>query len=52
MKILVSDKWFIGINGKYQLTEDLEFDVWVEDIETSTSADNWRLGAKAVMVFF
>jgi len=48
----ISDQWFIGINGKYQLTEDLEFDVWVEDIETSTSADNWRLGAKVVMVFF
>ena len=48
----MSDQWFIGINGKYQLTEDLEFDVRGESIETSTSADNWRLGVQAGMMFF
>jgi outer membrane protein W len=33
-------EWFIGINGKYQFTDDLEFD----NIDTETSADNWRVG--------
>jgi hypothetical protein len=47
----MSDQWFIGINGKYQFTEDLEFDVRGEDIETNTSADNWRLGAQVGMMF-
>ena len=38
----MSKEWFIGINGKYQFTEDLEFG----DYDTNTSADNWRVGAQ------
>jgi outer membrane protein W len=38
----MSKEWFIGINGKYQFTDDLEFD----DFDTETSADNWRVGAQ------
>jgi hypothetical protein len=47
----MSDQWFIGINGKYQFTEDLSFEARGNDIDTSTSADNWRLGAQVGMMF-
>ena len=47
----MSDQWFIGINGKYQFTEDLEFDIRGEDVETDASADNWRLGAQIGLMF-
>ena len=35
-------EWFMGINAKYQFTDDLEFD----EGDTDTSADNWRIGAQ------
>lgn len=47
----LSNQWFIGINGKYQFTEDLDFDYRGEDIDTNTSADNWRVGAQVGMMF-
>jgi len=47
----MSDQWFIGINGKYQFTEDLEFEIRGEDVDTDTSADNWRLGAQIGLMF-
>ena len=47
----MSEQWFMGVNGKYQFTEDLEFDVRGEDVETDTSADNWRLGVQIGMIF-
>jgi outer membrane protein W len=47
----MSEQWFLGVNGKYQWTEDLEFDIRGEDIETDTSADNWRVGAQIGMMF-
>jgi len=43
----MSNQWFIGINGKYQFTDDLEFD----DFDTKTSADNWRVGAQIGYMF-
>jgi len=43
----MSKEWFIGINAKYQFTDDLEFD----DYDTSTSADNWRIGAQIGYMF-
>lgn len=43
----LSDQWFIGINGKYQFTDDLEFD----NYDTSTSASNWRVGAQIGLMF-
>ena len=43
--------WFLGINGKYQFTEDLEFEVRDQNIETKTSADNWRVGAHVGLMF-
>jgi hypothetical protein len=46
-----SKEWFMGINAKYQFTDDLEFDVRGEDIETSTSADNWRAGLQVGYMF-
>jgi opacity protein-like surface antigen len=47
----MSNSWFIGINGKYQFTDDLEFDVKGLDIETDTNANNWRFGAQAGLMF-
>ena len=43
----INKEWFIGINGKYQFTGDLEFD----NIDTKTSADNWRVGAHVGLMF-
>jgi hypothetical protein len=42
----IYNQWFIGINGKYQFTDDLELNALGEDIETNTHADNWRVGAQ------
>jgi len=47
----LNNQWFIGINGKYQWTEDLEFDVQGEDVETDSSAENWRAGAHVGLMF-
>jgi len=41
----------VGINGKYQFTEDLEFEVDGEDIETDKNDNNWRVGAHVGMMF-
>ena len=43
----MSKEWFIGINAKYQFTDDLEFD----NVDTSTSADNFRVGAQIGYMF-
>jgi outer membrane protein W len=47
----LSNHWFIGINGKYQFTEDLSFDVQGHDVDTKTSANNWRVGAQIGYMF-
>ncbi len=47
----MSKEWFIGINGKYQFTDDLSFDVRGRDIDTNTSANNWRVGAQIGYMF-
>jgi len=47
----INKEWFIGINGKYQFTGDLEFDTDGEDIETNTNAGNWRVGAHIGLMF-
>ena len=39
--------WFFGINGKYQFTDDIELD----DEETDTNANNWRVGAQIGVMF-
>jgi len=41
------DRFFIGINGKYQLTENFEID----DYETDVNANNWRIGGQAGIMF-
>jgi outer membrane protein W len=47
-----SKEWFMGINAKYQFTDDLEFDVRGEDdYETDTSADNFRVGLQVGYMF-
>jgi outer membrane protein W len=49
-----NEQWFVGIEGKYQFTEELEFDDLGDadvDVETETSADNWRVGAKIGYMF-
>ena len=43
----LSKQWFIGINGKYQFTEDLKF----SRIDTKTNADNFRVGAQIGYMF-
>jgi outer membrane protein W len=47
----LSKAWFIGINGKYQFTDDLELEFDEDDVETDTSADNWRVGAQIGYMF-
>jgi opacity protein-like surface antigen len=47
----INNQWSIGINGKYQFTDDLEFDVKGEDIQTNTNANNWRVGAQVGLMF-
>lgn len=50
----MDDFWFLGLETKYQWTEDLEFDdfgINGRDFDTKTSADNWRIGAKIGFVF-
>jgi hypothetical protein len=41
------DRFFIGINGKYQLTEDFEID----NHETDVNANNWRIGGQVGIMF-
>jgi hypothetical protein len=41
------DRFFIGINGKYQLTEDFE----INDDETDVNANNWRIGGQVGIMF-
>ena len=43
----INKEWFIGINAKYQFTDDLEFD----NVDTSTSASNFRVGAHVGLMF-
>ncbi len=43
--------WFIGINGKYQFTDNLSFDVQGSNINTSTNVNNWRVGAQIGFMF-
>jgi opacity protein-like surface antigen len=47
LKYKVNKEWFLGINAKYQFTDDLEFD----DYDTKTSADNFRVGAQIGYMF-
>ena len=39
--------WVMGLNFKYQFTEDLEFN----DYNTNTKATNWRIGPRIGFVF-
>jgi hypothetical protein len=39
--------WFLGLNFKYQFTEDLEFN----DYDTDTDATNWRIGPRVGFFF-
>ena len=41
------DLFFVGINAKYQLTENFE----IGDYETDVNANNWRIGAQAGIMF-
>ena len=41
------DRFFLGINAKYQLTEDFEID----DDETDVNANNWRIGGQVGIMF-
>lgn len=41
------NQFFIGINAKYQLTENFDID----DTETDRSFSNWRIGGQAGIVF-
>jgi opacity protein-like surface antigen len=47
----LSSQWFIGINGKYQFTDDLELEAKDQDIKKDVSADNWRVGAQVGLMF-
>ncbi len=40
MTYKMSNKWFLGVNGKYQFTEDIEI-----KRRGDVKADNWRAGA-------
>jgi hypothetical protein len=41
------NQFYFGLNGKYQITEDMEID----DIDTDTNANNWRVGAQIGIKF-
>lgn len=43
----MSERWFVGINAKYQFTDDLELD----GVDTDTRAENFRVGANVGMMF-
>jgi len=45
----ISDQWFIGINGKYQFTEDIKLKSG--DVGATTKANNWRGGAQVGLIF-
>ena len=47
----MSNQWFVGINGKYQFTDDLNLDIRGEDFETNARTDNWRVGAQVGLRF-
>jgi len=47
----VDNLWFIGINGKYQFTDNLSFDLQGSNINTSTNVNNWRVGAQIGFMF-
>ncbi|OHE58646.1 MAG: hypothetical protein A2Z47_01770 [Thermodesulfovibrio sp. RBG_19FT_COMBO_42_12] len=40
-------QFFIGVNAKYQITEDFEID----DIDTDTDFSNWRFGGQIGIIF-
>lgn len=40
-------QFFIGVNAKYQITEDFELD----DIDTDTDFSNWRVGGQVGIIF-
>ena len=44
-----SGAWFFGINGKYQMTEEIE--LGDDDVETDMNANNWRVGAQIGVMF-
>jgi Outer membrane protein beta-barrel domain len=41
------DRFFLGINAKYQLTENFE----INDKETDVNANNWRIGGQVGIMF-
>jgi len=41
------DRFFVGINAKYQLTENFEID----DYDTDVNANNWRIGGQVGIMF-
>ena len=40
-------QFFIGVNAKYQITEDLE----INDIDTDVDLSNWRVGGQIGIIF-
>jgi opacity protein-like surface antigen len=47
----MNNQWFIGINGKYQFTEKLNFETQVGDMDSNASADNYRVGVHIGVMF-
>lgn len=45
----MSDQWFIGLNGKYQFTDDMT--IARGDYRSSAKANNWRGGAQIGLMF-
>lgn len=41
----LNNQWFVGINGKYQITEEIDI------AGSDTKADNWRAGAQVGLMF-
>jgi len=41
------NRFFLGINGKYQVTEKMQ----IKDIDTDVKIDNWRVGGQIGMRF-
>jgi outer membrane protein with beta-barrel domain len=51
MTYKLGNQWYLGLNAKYQATQDITVHVRGTDVETDTSASNWRIGGQIGMTF-
>ena len=47
----LGNQWYVGINAKYQVAQDITLHVSGTDVMTNTAATNWRIGGQIGMNF-